>query len=241
MAATAEATRLTSAHRLAQLRLGVAGARQTMSAWPLLDPHDLDGTFARWLTVVTRLTEAQRQASASLAAAYYAQFRAAEIPDAPAFTPTLATAVDTDSLTAGLVVTGPAALRGLGGAQLARAADTARVETARVSMMHALDGGRATVNGAVTSDRRAIGWARVASATACAFCSMLASRGPVYSADTVDFETHRGCGCGTEPVFREDAAWPVNSREHQQMWNASGASGPDALNTFRRHLASVRS
>lgn len=242
MAATEAAARLTRAHNLAQLRLGVVGTRQMLSAWPLLDLHDLDGTFERWLRVVTRLTQAQRQASASLAARYYTTFRAVEAPEAPAFVPVLAAEVDTNALTGALVVNGPATLRrAVGrGVPLADAAGLARAESARASMMHVLDGGRQTVNRSVAADQRAIGWARVASATACAFCSMLASRGPVYKADTVDFLTHKGCACGTEPVFRDDAEWPPNAREYQQMWSESGARGPDALNTFRRHLAAVR-
>jgi hypothetical protein len=30
---------------------------------------------------------------------------------------------------------------------------------------------------------------------------MLAGRGAVYSADTVDFHTHGHCGCTAEPVY----------------------------------------
>ena len=55
-----------------------------------------------------------------------------------------------------------------------------------------------------------VGWRRVASATACDFCAMLASRGVVYSTEeSASFEAHapdelgRGgvCSCSAEPVY----------------------------------------
>jgi hypothetical protein len=55
-----------------------------------------------------------------------------------------------------------------------------------------------------------VGWRRVASATACDFCVMLASRGAVYSTEeSASFEAHapdelgRGgvCSCSVEPVY----------------------------------------
>lgn len=242
MAAVAQAAALTRAHRLAQLRLGAAGARQMFAAWPLLDLEDIDGSFQRWLRVVVRLAQAQRDASSGLAAGYYRQFRAIEAAGAPPFVPLLAPELDVNALTGALVITGPAGLkRSLRtGVPLATAAELAQVETARASMRYVLDGGRTTITRSVAADPRSIGWARVASGSACAFCAMLASRGPVYSAGSVDFEAHKGCGCGAEPVFRQDAEWPPNARDYKQMWSDSGAQGPDALNTFRRHLAAGR-
>lgn len=243
MASSPAAAQLTERHRLAQLRLGAIGARRMLAAWPLIDPKAVDDTFERWLRVVLPLTQAQREASARLAQRYYSEFRNREVPDAPAFTPPPVTPLDTNALTGALVVTGPAALKNnvSRGMDLTRAAGLARTETARAAMRYGLEGGRTMLTGSVAADPRALGWARVASGRACAFCSMLASRGPVYSETSVGFEAHRGCGCSAEPVFNRDTAWPAGSRQYQQMWSESGASGPDALNTFRRHLASVRS
>ena len=53
----------------------------------------------------------------------------------------------------------------------------------------------------VVRDPAAIGYARVVSGNACAFCIMLASRGPVYGKKSGDFEAHRGCACTVEPEF----------------------------------------
>lgn len=242
MASTAEASALTEAHRLAQVRLGLLGARRMLAAWPLIDPEDIDRTFERWLRVVVPLTQAQRDASAALADRYYREFRNREAPGAPPFTPLRPDPLDVDALTGAMVVNGPATLkRALGrGLSIDAASALARTETARAAAYYTLDGGRNLISRSVAADRTALGWARVASGRACAFCAALASRGPVYSEATVGFEAHRGCGCSAEPVYRTDADWPANSRQYQQMWRESGASGPDALNTFRRHLAAGR-
>lgn len=242
MASTTEAAHLTEAHRLAQLRLAIIGSRRLLAAWTLIDPTDIDATFARWVRVAVPLTQAQRDASARLAARYYTTFRNLEVPDAPAFTPPTPPPLDVNALTGAMVINGPATLKRAvsRGVEVGRASQLARVETARGAMRYGLDGGRAVIQGSIVRDPRALGYARVASGRACAFCSMLASRGPVYSETSVDFEAHKGCGCSSEPVFREDAAWPENSRHYQQMWSESGAQGPDALNTFRRHLTAAR-
>lgn len=242
MASTAAAAQLTERHRLAQLRLGIIGSQRTIAAWPLIDPANIDETFARWVRVVIPLTQAQREASVRLAERYYQTFRNLEIPAAERFIPPPVAPLDVDALTGALVVTGPASVKNnvARGMDIGRASGLARTETARAAMRYSLDGGRTLLTGAVGADRRALGWARVASGRACAFCSMLASRGPVFSEATVGFEAHRGCGCSAEPVFREDTAWPAGSRGYQQMWSESGASGPDALNTFRHHLAEIR-
>lgn len=49
-----------------------------------------------------------------------------------------------------------------------------------------------------------LGWARVlAGETNCAFCAMLASRGPVYHSEgTASFDAHDGCDCGATLVVK---------------------------------------
>lgn len=240
MAATVEASRLTEAHRLAQARLGVLTARQVLAAWPLLDFDDLDGSFGRWLLVVTRLVQAQRRASAALAAGYLTTFRTLELGiTSEPFTPTLADPVDENSLSTSMLVTGPAALRSASarGVPFAKAVDLARAGSSRSAMRHALNGGRDTIAETIKADAKALGYARATSGRACAFCLMLASRGPVYkSAVSGDFHAHDGCGCSVEPVYRKDADWPAGGRAAQKMWKEStkGLSGQEAVNAFRQ-------
>jgi hypothetical protein len=136
-------------------------------------------------------------------------------------------------------VTGPVKVKQVtaaSGGDIAKAADEGAASVARAAVRLALDGGRETLLDTMRDDQRALGWARSASGNACAFCAMLASRGPVYKEDSAGFQSHDGCGCTPEPVFDEDADWPAGSREYQQMWKdlTDGQSGPDAINAFRR-------
>lgn len=243
MAATVEARRLTEAHRLAQARIGAQTVQQMLAAWPLLDPSDLDGTFQRWLRVVYPLIEAQRSTSARLAANYLITYRSLELGVAASpVTPTLAAPAAPEAVSTSMLVTGPASIRSAvaAGTQFARAVDTARNTAARAGLRHALAGGRDTITGTVARDRQAHGWARATSGNPCAFCAMLASRGPVYrEQSSADFQAHDGCSCGAEPIYRRDGEWPSGARQYQELWQQStrGTSGDDAINAFRQALA----
>lgn len=106
-------------------------------------------------------------------------------------------------------------------------------------MRQALAGGRDTIAAAVDDDKDALGWARATSGACCAFCAMLAGRGPVYGEDTADFQAHDHCTCTSEPVFSHDQAWPSGSREFQDRWNSAtaGLGGQDAITAFRNSFA----
>lgn len=248
MAATVAGARLTAVHRAAQLRVGAQTVARLRPVWRLLNPEDLDGTVEEWLKVAVPVVQAQRVVSARLAAGYMQAFRMAELGLAAGtagFTPALAAPVDVKAVTTSLLVTGPWSVKKAmtAGAPLADAVDVAEARSSAAGMRHALDGGRETVIDSVAADRRALGWARVASANACAFCAMLASRGPEYGSEaTAAFEAHDGCGCGAEPAYSTDAAWPANSQRYRELWDehAAGQSGGDARNAFRQALAADR-
>ena len=241
MAATTEAARLTEAHRLAQSRLGADLVRQLRRVWSMLDPADLNGTFADWLAVVTPLIQAQRGSSAALAANYLIAFRTLELGVGGTFTPTLAARADPRAIATSMLVTGPASIRSAlaRSVPLERALDTAEARCSAAAMRHALNGGRDTIVETARSDRRMVGWARATSGQPCAFCAMLASRGPVYGTDVAEFKAHDHCTCAPEPVYRDDAEWPRGSRRLRDVWDESteGLSGNDALNAFRRALS----
>lgn len=252
MAADPQASKLTEAHRLAQARLGADTVRQMIAAWPLLDVQDLDKTVGRWLQVTMPLIRAQRTRSARLAGNYLVTFRALELGvGARAFVPTLVEEVDAEALLTSLTVTGPAAVKSAmkrgakegepGGRLLRWAADIAKARSAAAAMRHVLNGGRETIVETVASDPRALGYARAASGRACAFCAMLASRGPVYSEDSVDFEAHDHCSCSAEPVYSETAAWPAGSERYRELWDTATAdvSGDDAIAAFRQALTAA--
>jgi len=242
VAATAEAARLTDAHRRAQASLGARTVAQTLAVWPLIDPTDVAGTLERWLTAMIPIVRSARRTSARLAANYITTFRALELGvEVPPMVPVLAETIAPRQVATSLIVTGPAAVRaGIArGMTPERAAEVGQVRSAGAAMRHVLGGGRDTIAETVRSDNRALGWARAVSPSCCPFCAMLAARGPVFSEGTVDFAAHDNCTCGSEPVYRRDADWPAGSRRFQDLWQEStrGLSGDDARSAFREALA----
>jgi hypothetical protein len=241
MARSASAARLTEGHRLAQARLGAQTASQLLAAWNIIDPADLDETTDAWLRVVLPILSRQKAISAQLAASYYATHRAAELGSSvPAFRPVPAVGLDADRATASMLITGPGHVRAATarGANLVEASDLGNAGSARAGLRHALAGGRETILGGVQADSRALGWARAASGNTCAFCAMLAGRGPVYSEGAADFEAHDGCACQAEPVYSRDAPWPAGSERYREQWEeaTAGLSGDEAIAAFRQSL-----
>lgn len=240
MAATVAARRLTEAHRLAQGRLGAQTVQHMRTIWPLLDPADPE----RWLRATRLVIDAQRQVSARLAANYVSTFKMLELGAGVTAAPVvLAEAAPAAAVTTSMLVTGPSAVETAvrRGVRAVEAMDVAEARSSAAALRHVLDGGRETIIETVSADRQAQGWARSVSGNCCAFCAMLASRGPVYGRDSVNFHSHDACKCSAEPVYRDDAAWPARSREFQQRWSEStaGLSGNDAINAFRRSLSAV--
>ncbi|MDP1793555.1 MAG: hypothetical protein Q8K63_05385 [Acidimicrobiales bacterium] len=243
MAATAVARRLTEAHRQAQLRLGASTVAQLRRLFHYLDPRAVDATFEQWLAHVVPVVVTQRAASAQIASNYLRIFKVAELGvDAGDFALDVAS-IDLQGLATSLFVTGPVRIKTATGkgVPLSVIADYAEASTSAAGMRWALDGGRDLITDAVGADHQALGWARATSGKACAFCAMLASRGPVYSDDTVDFESHDGCSCTAEPVYRQDADWPAGARAYRAQWDeatkGAGLEPGDALNAFRKALA----
>lgn len=242
MASSLQARRLTETHRLAQARLGAATIRQLLAAWALLQGDKLDKTLTRWLRVVFPIIAAQRVASAQIAAGYIATFRALELggPD-PGFAATTVSEFDAKQLATSMTVTGPVAVKNAmaRGLSLDAALSIGAARSAAAGMRYALDAGRETILTTVAGDDEAVGWARAASGRACAFCAMLASRGPVYREETVAFKTHDHCSCTVEPVYRRSSSWPAGSERYRDVWDrvTGGKSGDDAINAFRQELA----
>ncbi|MFC7330812.1 hypothetical protein [Marinactinospora rubrisoli] len=123
-------------------------------------------------------------------------------------------------------------------------------EAVAVADRHARDGGRQGIIDAARHDRRALGYARrLTGASNCAFCTMLASRGPVYrSADSALLRSegrgrnavatgepfHDHCDCEIVGVFRRDD-WEGRDQylELSRLWDKH-ANG--TLRDWRRYL-----
>lgn len=203
MASTLEGARLTEAHRLAQARLGAQSVEDMVTLWSLIDPNRLDATVPAWLRAAIPIIQTRRRTSATLAGNYLRAFRTLELGDVAPFQPVLALALDVEAATTSLTVTGPVSLKRAmsAGTDLVRAAETAKANTARSAMRHAIGGGRDTISATTEADKYAIGYRRVGSGKTCDFCQMLIGRGAVYSGPTSGFHAHDGCSCSAEPVY----------------------------------------
>lgn len=242
MASTQAGRQATERHRLAQLALRAATLQDLLKLWPAFNPFNIDQSWPALRAALMLLVRSRRATSAGLAAAYYAEFAAAEgIPNPGA--PSPQGDIGDDRLQVSLDVTGPSAFKRSvksGNDPEAAKAQTLVSLSGSVSRL-VLDGGRDTITTTTTRSRQALGWARVTDGDPCYFCAMLASRGPVYNSERSATRTedagafHDHCGCTAEPVFSRDAEWPGKAREYADLWarTTKGLSGRDAVNAFR--------
>lgn len=255
MAATATGTQLTEQHRQAQLALRAAFMHELTRLWPLINLDKLDETAAEWIGLVTDLILTYRTQSVDRALAYYDSFRRAEtgkpLTQRGSYR-SLVTAKPA-AIRTSLLVTGPIGMKSRIGKgihpDIAKA--KALVDVSGAASRHVLEGGRQLVTEAVAKDKVAIGYARVTDSDPCAFCAMLASRGPVYKSRESaltrrvpgENELHRyhdHCACQVEAVYSTTAEWPGRGREFEQLWIDSTAGKKDALKAFREAYEAQR-
>lgn len=247
---TAAGAKLAEQQQAEQLALRARSLQGLLKLWRAVDPTDLTGTIGTFAQAAAILAGQGYDQSGTIAAAYYQLFRRAE--GVPGTVPTILAAVPgADELA---VEIRGAALAGIinarrSGADVETAKRNGFVRAAGALIKLVANGGRRTVIENVDRDRRSIGWARVTtSEDPCAFCRMLASRGPVYRTERgADFQTHDGCGCGAQPLFAGDTAL-AQAEEYASSWTEAQAAARDsgnpsrgtsnnALNNFRRFLA----
>ena len=230
MARTAEGAKLTGDHRRLQLQIRAGALRDFMRIWPLWEGDER--SFRRLIAGSIPLIRQYHDVSASVAAAYFEQFRRAEgvggsvTPVTPEF--------DTEKVVSGLYVTGQEMTqKAIDAGQ--PASEVRKSSLVRVSgsvTRQVLNGNRGTIVLSTAADSQAGGYARVTSPNCCAFCALIASRGPVFSESTADFNAHDHCACSGEPSY-DGSEWPGRAREWQQLYNKA-VSDADAAGTLRR-------
>ena len=231
MATTAEGRRLTEQHRILQRRLAALTVAQMRQLWRLLDPENLPASSEDWLTATVAMIERNHAASAALSARYFVQFRQTEVRDG-AFQLPPAPILNREQATTSLTVTGISRV-----AQGKAAVDTAAAAAVRL----VLNGGRGTLVDAVEADPVALGWIRVTDGDPCAFCALLASRGPTFkSQGSAGFQAHDSCACTAEPVYDRNTEWPGRNREWADLYSEVAQGQPDPLNAFRRAYENTR-
>ncbi|MEV2236691.1 hypothetical protein [Micromonospora sp. NPDC049891] len=248
MARTTVGAQLTQAHRQAQLALRADVLADLTRLWTLFDTGDVEATFVRFAAAAEILIRQRHGDSAGLAAAYFERFRAAEGVGGSA----AARLVDAPPPT---LVRETLRLTGLAGATNALQAGQTPVQASRNGLVRVagavtnlvLRGGRRTLVESVRADRQARGWQRVTSGSPCAFCAMIASRGPAFKSDrSARFEAHDHCGCSAEPFYEGSQAlarntalaeaWQNAQRQAADTGDLRRGTSNDALNAFRRHL-----
>jgi hypothetical protein len=249
MASTSFGTSLTESHREEQARLALQVMQESLKLWALLPVDDMDLRRPDWQAAMGPLLGDARSQSQQIANGYYRSFSQAEtglFRDIPP----VGVRFDRDRLLTTLDITGPARFKSMVGRGLdpGRAWQVAGVAVAGASARLTLEAGRQEIDEQVRRDPNTLGWQRVASDSACPFCMMLVSRGPVYKEQTATFQSHDACQCTAEPIFKREGEWTDQAREARQMWNDAqrqareageldrGTSN-DALNAFRRYLA----
>lgn len=241
MARTREGALLTDLHYRRQFGLRAATVRDIIKLWPMWR-LDEPGSYDRLVEAVTVLARMRARDSAALAARYYEMFREVEMPGGVRLTwgkaAALAEPPTAEQIRAAMDATGR------WGVYRALAAGRTPEEAMAIGLVRlsgsiarlALNCGRETVLEAVRRDEAALGWARVTDAKPCAFCAMLASRGPVYKERTVRFRAHDHCTCTAEPVY-EGSNWPGRAREFHDLWQQTKHDRTTSpLNAFRRAL-----
>lgn len=258
MASTDHGRRLTEAHRLAQQQVRAEFLTRFLALWPLLDSTRLDETSPGWTQAVLNEIVASRLDSARVATQYFEEFAAAEAPSTPRRArisiPDLPTSgrrsarvsvPDIDwkpadrAARVSLNVTGPASQKSKArrGKPLQVARDESFSESAGAASRHVLTGGRQSLLTLLQDDPQALGWIRVTDGDPCAFCALLAGRGPVYKTEqSASFQAHDSCACTAEPVYSRDAPWAGRAAEFRRLYRQAtrGYSGKDAINAFRR-------
>lgn len=274
MPTSPETLALIEAYRQTTVELREQFIREFAALWPGAAALATPGPARQqWLELLVALVERWRPVFHSLALETYRAQAEADTGAVPAFLlaggaglalPDL----DLDELVAAMVVLvfaplGREAAREQGEPRRERVTtretrvfEQAAESTARITV----NAGRQAQERAVRQDRLALGWMRITDSDPCAFCLMLASRGPVYkTAQTAGFvldpvrgeinRYHDNCACQVVPVFTKDPVLPESTqraeatyeqaqREARQAGELRRDTSNDALNALRRFMAS---
>lgn len=231
-------------HRVAVGALSVKARDSAVELFDVvLDPGDLDASSAAW---ASQAASALRGASAGVdrEASRYLSAWGREHGRSLGFA---RPALSDFSLDRQLMLSGPIRMKTLMGNGVSRseAAADARRRVGATAMKSVRDRDRLDVIYSCRKQR--VRCRRVTVGKTCAFCCMLAARGPVYTKDTAAFQAHVYCDCTYEPVDVPNAKWKATEASDHDLelvdlydeavasQKAAGASGlSDLLARMRR-------
>lgn len=207
MALTQVGDELTRAHRDEQLLLAGRAAGEAQAFWSELNLADP----MPWAYASALMLEDQKRQSSRLSRAYLQEFGFVE-SGSPVTVES--PRMDLDRLIGVTVVAG---VRGLENRPGTLTPDDVRDRFAEIVAAETQRTYREMIANNSRGQRKA--WRRVAQANACAFCAMLASRGPVYTETTAlinkhdGLRYHRGCKCTAEPWYGRWEDWQPTPAE----------------------------
>jgi hypothetical protein len=240
MARTAEGTALTEFYRGQMSALRATVIKEVWQLFPAWNPAEA-GSYKAMEDALVLLTQARAARAAQLASRYYSLFRLIEGGEKAAYVaklfPVAAEAIIRTAI--GASARGGTYKALTSGKTMEQALRNGLVRTIGAVTKQVSDTGRYTLIEAVQNDQRALGWTRVTGGNPCAWCAMLASRGPVYKgdADSIEIWDHDHGDCSAEPAY-EGYEWPAKNRELRDLWNqTSHDKDTTPLNAFRRALS----
>ena len=233
-------------YRRVQALAAARFARQVLQIWrELMNPAKVDASWPAVQAALKPVVREAREQSAVLArSAYMDARRDAGISDDD-FTPEGPLPLLVHRLERALDVTGPVEFKKAiaAGKTPQQAMDAAAVRMVGSTQYLALEGGRQVMQRSIEADEQATGWARVTDADPCAWCAMLASRGPVYKSAKTAGDPRKGgnryhdhCGCQAWPSFTHDEPFIGVAEQLYDDWlrTTRGHGGKQAVNAFRR-------
>lgn len=224
---------LASEQRAAQAGLITVMLRDLAKIWHLISVGSLNRSLPTWITAVNAVINRYAPMAATLAADTYDSARlAAKAPGT--FMPTLADPPN-DRHVDELMRWATKSLWSRDTETLPERVRVAQNQAESTAARLVEDVGRLTITYAVRDDPAAMGWVRTAAPGACAFCRMLATRGPTYSANTVKFRAHNDCHCMAVPLFQGQKWEPsAQVREWQKQYHEAAKAPGDTLKNLRR-------
>ena len=231
-------------HRVAVRALATRARDSAVDLFDVvLDPDDLDASSASWASQTASMLRGASSGVDREAAHYLRSWGRGHGRSMGFARPALADS----SLDRQLMLSGPIRIKTLVGNGMGRSAAVAdaRRRVGATAMKAVRDRDRMDIIYSCRKQR--VRCRRVTVGKTCAFCCMLAARGPVYTKDSAAFQAHVYCDCTYEPVDVPNARWKAAEASDHDLelvdlydeavasQKAAGASGlSDLLARMRR-------
>lgn len=232
-------------YRKIQALMAARLAQQVLRVWrQLMDPARIDDSWPAVRAALMPLVDQAREQSAALARSAYTDARRDAGVSGDEFRPRGPLPLLVERLEKALDVTGPVEFKKAisAGKSPQEAMDSAAVRMVGSTQYLALEGGRQVMQQSIQEDERATGWSRVTDSDPCAWCAMLASRGPVYKSAQTAGDPRQGgdtyhdhCACQAWPAFTLNEPFIGVAEKLYDDWlrETRGHGGKHAVNAFR--------